>query len=514
MNRKAPHLLWMVATCLLALTVACTQDSGTETRGPPRTPGLLRHVGPVELTCHGVDLSPGDRVHAVMRAHVRGTTYCFSPGVYRLRTPLRPQQGDALVGRRGAVLDGSRVLRGWHRRGATWTTRAYLPESPSTHGECRPQAPTCTYAEDVFLDGHRLRRVAVVSAVSDGTFHADYRTNSVTVGDDPRGRLLEQAVAPSLVRSSRGNVTVANLVLEQAANEAQVGAVEARRAGPTLTAGEGWRIHDNEVRLNHGVGIGFGGSSSVVGNFIHGQGQLGFGAWGTGSILKNNEIAFNGSVGYSAGWEAGGGKSWKTTRLRVVHNHVHHNMGPGLWSDGGNINTRYAYNRITRNWRAGIQHEISYDTSILRNVIVGNGRRHKRWAWGAGIQIQSSGGLRVIDVAHNVVRNNANGITVIDSGSRMWESPAPHGPHIVRNVKVHHNTVTMHKGQATGAVEDRGDASIFTSNRVRFDHNSYYLESFRAPHFLWAGEDLRWAAWRSIGQKTDPHGRARLLRDR
>ena len=49
---------------------------------------------------------------------------------------------------------------------------------------------------------------------------------------------------------------------------------------------------------------------------------------------------------------------------------------------------------------------------------LGNGRSHKGWAWEAGIQIQSSGGAQLIDIAYNVVENNANGITLIDSGGR------------------------------------------------------------------------------------------------
>ncbi|MDQ4102451.1 MAG: right-handed parallel beta-helix repeat-containing protein [Actinomycetota bacterium] len=362
----------------------------------------------------------------------------------------------------------------------------------------------------MFVDKRRLRRVSSPSAVTAGTVYADYRTNTITIGDDPRSHLIEQAVAPSLIRATVDDVTVANLVVEQAANRAQVGAIEHRQVTP-YAAGSGWRILNNEVRLNHGVGIGFADASTVTGNFIHHQGQLGFGASGTGSVVSNNEISFNGAAGYSAEWEAGGSKSWKTEHHTLAHNYIHNNKGPGLWADGGNIHTNYEYNKIFDNWGPGITHEISYDATIRHNEISGNGRRHKGWAWDAGIQIQSSGGIKLIEVAYNVVSGNANGITVLDSGDRAAEQPAPHGAHIVQNVWIHDNTITMFKGEATGAVEDRGNPGIFTTNHNRFDANTYYLHSLTDPHFFWAGDEVGWIRWRGSGSGNDLNGRAQLM---
>jgi parallel beta-helix repeat protein len=322
---------------------------------------------------------------------------------------------------------------------------------------------------------------------------------------------MEQAVAPSLVRSTVDDVTVANLVLEQAANEAQVGAVENRQVTPHR-AGSGWRILDNEVRLNHGVGIGFADASTVTGNFIHHQGQLGFGAWGAGSVVSNNEVSFNGAAGYSPEWEAGGSKIWMTERQTVTQNYVHDNFGPGLWADGGNIDTTYEYNKVTDNWGAGIQHEISYDAVIRHNEISGNGRRHKGWAWEAGIQIQSSGGITLIEIAYNFVKGNANGITLIDSGGRALDRPVPHGPHVVQNVWVHDNTITMSAGETTGAVQDTGDRRIYTSNHNRFEANRYHLHSLTDPVFSWADTDMDWSRWRSLGDGNDLNGEAELSR--
>jgi parallel beta-helix repeat protein len=506
------HSLWfvMVALLLVLATLSLTRHDPSSERGTD--PGPAGPVGPVARPCEGVTVTTADDLQRVIDAHPAGTTYCLSAGTYRLETPLAPERGDAIIGHLGAVLNGSKVLTGWRRDGEVWSTTGFLPPAPGNHGQCLASRPTCAHTEDVFLDKRRLRRVESRSAVGAGTVHADYRTNTITVGEDPRDHLVEQAFAPSLVRATVDDVTIANLVLEQAANEAQTGAVESRQVKPHK-AGSGWRVLDNEVRLNHGVGVGLGDAGTLSGNFIHRQGQLGFGAWGTGSIVSDNEIAFNGGAGYSSEWEAGGAKSWMTERLTLTRNHVHGNMGPGLWTDGGNIHTTYEHNQITDNWGAGIQHEISYDATIRHNEISGNGRRHKGWAWEAGIQIQSSGGKQLIEVAHNVVTANANGIVLIDSGDRAEETPAPHGPHVVQNVWVHDNEVTMLTGETTGAVEDTGDHRIFSGNNNRFDDNTYYLESLTAPHFSWGGADLDWEHWRGLGNGNDLNGRAELVHD-
>ncbi|GAA2135292.1 hypothetical protein GCM10009844_00390 [Nocardioides koreensis] len=504
----------MLGVLLLVLTQGDPHGRPAEPGAPTPAatePGLTGQLGPVPRTCDGVVIDASVDAQAVIDAHPPGTTFCLSAGTHRVDTPLVPERGDALVGDRGAVLSGSRVLTGWRREGRVWTTQGFLPPSPGDHGECRASVPTCAATEDVFRDKRRLERVASRAAVAGGDVYADYRTGTISIGDDPRGHLVEQAVAPALVRAVVDDVTVANLVLEEAANEAQVAAIENRRVGRGTDAGSGWRIVHNEVRLNHGVGVGFGNDTVLRGNRIDHQGQLGFGAWGAGSVVSNNEISFNGTAGYSADWEAGGSKLWMTERLRLAHNHVHDNSGPGLWADGGNMDTTYAWNEIADNRGAGIQHEISYDATIAHNEITGNGRRHKGWAWDAGIQIQSSGGTGLIEVAHNTLAGNANGIVLLDSGHRAREAPTPHGPHVVRNVWVRGNTVTMRGGQTTGAVQDTGAPGIFTTGHNRFEGNTYHLDSLTEPHFSWGDEDLGWWSWRGLGNDHDGTGRAEVL---
>ena len=217
-------------------------------------------------------------------------------------------------------------------------------------------------------------------------------------------------------------------------------------------------------------------------------------------------------MGYDPDWEAGGLKSVDDPDVKLVGNLVHDNRGPGLWSDGACLRTTYRGNHITDNWGAGIQHEISYDALIERNDIAGNGRRHKGWAWEAGIQIQSSGGLGsgLIVVRRNTVADNAHGIMVLESGQRLSEWPATHGPHVVRKVLVRSNTVTLRPGQWTGVVQDVSSHAVFERG-IRFRHNTYHLDSATQESFAWEDDELTWKQWRTRARQ-DRGGQLLLAR--
>jgi hypothetical protein len=224
--------------------------------------------------------------------------------------------------------------------------------------------------------------------------------------------------------------------------------------------------------------------------------------WEQDVLVRGNRIVGNGTAGYDPGWEAGGVKAWVTEDVKFIGNRVDGNRGPGLWSDGGCLRTLYQGNQVTDNWGAGIQHEISYDARILKNRVVGNGHLHKGWAWEAGIQIQSSGGLGdgIILVSRNTVKDNPHGIMVLESGRRVTEYPSPHGRHVVRNVLVTANTVVLHPDEWTGVVQDVDSHAVFDRG-IRFRGNRYRLDSRTQESFAWKDELLDWRVWqRAEGQ--------------
>ncbi|MDP1465830.1 right-handed parallel beta-helix repeat-containing protein, partial [Klebsiella pneumoniae] len=83
-------------------------------------------------------------------------------------------------------------------------------------------------------------------------------------------------------------------------------------------------------------------------------GQIGIAGIGDDVLIENNEIAFNNYAGYGASWEAGGTKFVRTNNLIVRGNRVHHNNGPGLWTDIDNMNSTISDNDVFYNTGAGI----------------------------------------------------------------------------------------------------------------------------------------------------------------
>ena len=262
---------------------------------------------------------------------------------------------------------GREVVTGWTQTDGAWRATGYLPSHPFVHGECRDGYRGCGYAQAVFYDNRQLWRVDTRDELAPGRFFTDYDANAIWIADDPSARTVEVARTEAAIIGATKSVLVDGLVVEKFANRAQRGAIQA--------PGPGWRIQNNEIRLNHGHGV-FSGSvgGQVVGNHLHHNGQLGLGGEHDGQLVAHNEIDHNNTAGFDFLWEAGGMKWFNSSGLIVSDNYVHDNEGPGLWTDINNINTRYERNTVRGNTSHGISHEISYKATIRHNRIIDNGR--------------------------------------------------------------------------------------------------------------------------------------------
>lgn len=455
------------------------------------------HAGPLDTpgACVGVRVDTSTDLNAAVAANPPGTTFCLLEGVHRMTAPVTPKAGDSFIGERGAVLSGAKLITSeFVRQGSFWVASGQTQRNPTVKGTCQPSSFTgCRYAEDVYFDDRLLARVMDLPSLRPGTFYFDYGASRIYIADDPVGHRVEAAVARGAFRgwqTAAFDVTVRNLVIEKFANEAQFGAVN---------CGLRWVVEDNEVRFNHAMGIQ--GGSIVRNNSIHHNGQLGLGS--RGELVEGNEIAFNNTARFSAGWEAGGAKWVLTDGLVVRGNYVHDNDGPGLWTDIGNIRTRYEGNLIEDNSRAGIMHEISYDAVIRNNVVRGNGfGTTTGWLDGAGILIASSPN---VEIYGNVVSDNWNGIgvTQTDRGAGRF------GPYEAHDIFVHDNRVTMKVGR-TGLAQGVGDYSYFETRNNRFAGNTYVVSCSNASPFAWRSPRgqafdgrLSLAEWRSVGNDVD-----------
>lgn len=455
----------------------------------------VRLAGPsrrAAAPCRGTEVKPGTDLGAAVAASPEGATLCLRSGVHRVSKPVRPKDGQRLVGEPGAVVSGAKVVTGFDRSGRDWVAAAFLPRDPSPHGECA--IPGCAYSQDVFLGGVPLTRVLDPGDLGPGRFYQDFRTNRLYLRDNPDGRMVEQAYAPSILWSAARGVTVRGLVVEKAANEAQRAAIDNEGGG-------GWVIEDNEVRYNHGVGIR-GDSSAVRGNVVHHNGQLGMSGQGDGSLVEGNEIAWNNTAGYQCLWECGGTK-WSETRGLVVRgNWSHDNHGPGMWTDINNVDVLYEDNVVTDNQGYGILHEISYRATIRGNVVEDTRPRDGTGFFGGGEIVVSAS--PDVEVYGNRVRG-AVGIGILQQ--RRVDFPSSLGPHEARDIHVHDNTViatdpsSVAAGMATD-VPGLDDPARVAARNIRFSGNRYLLPDLSGRSFDWLGGLRTAKEWRGYGQDT------------
>jgi hypothetical protein len=484
---------WVGAAVLVAVAGVAVTAFMVATRGadePGKTVAPVTTLRPVDhpeagatrapAACRGTNLKPGDNVRAALRAAPPGRTFCFAKGTYRLPGPINPKDGQKLIAAPGAVLNGARVLGGWKRIQGRWVSEgAGLPDEPQPHGDCTT-GTACQYAEDVFVNNRLLKRVMNKTELKPGTVWEDYAADQVWLADNPASHRVEVALATAAVLGESRNVHVKGFIVEKFANSAQTGTIEGRSPG--------WNIVANEVRLNHGVGLGTIGGK-MLRNHTHHNGQMGMGGQGRNQVVADNEIDHNNTLDFDLGWEAGGGKWVETTGLRLENNYVHDNDGIGLWTDINNVDTTYKGNVIRDNADSGIHHEISFDAVIIDNELSGNGLKEPEVGWGAaGIRIAAS---PRVEISGNRLIGNANGIMLVQQ--ERTDSPSRLGPHEIRDIQVFDNDVTMGRG-VTGMVEDIGDESIFTRNNV-FKDNTYRLASSINEPFVWDGALVSKDAW-------------------
>ena len=324
--------------------------------------------------------------------------------------------------------------------------------------------------------------------MSAGEFYFDYAASRIYIANNPAGHKVEAAVAPRAFVSGASGVTVRGLTVELFANEAGAGAI---------WANYDWLVENCEVRLNHAVGIAYGGT--VRNNYIHDNGQAGITSYqSTGMLVENNEIAYNNYAGFDSHYDGGGTKFMRTRNLTLRGNNVHHNYGTGLWLDTDNTGALVEKNTTARNDGPGILHETGFKAIIRNNTVRRNGFNfHSGWIDGSGILLLASNNTQIY--GNRLERNREGiGLTQTDRGPT----------HITQNIDVHHNTIMTVTGTtAAGFVQSTNDPSYFTSKNIRFHHNTYVL---CAPsYFAWrdpSGNNayayLTRAKWVAAGNDT------------
>jgi hypothetical protein len=302
---------------------------------------------------------------------------------------------------------------------------------------------------------------------------------------EPGSVLDGQGVSEYAFGSSGNGVLIEGLVIRNYVGGFGQGAI--RSVGGALD----WTIRGNEIHHNRGAGIRANPGWKIIRNHIHHNSQIGIiGGFGRGVEVRDNEIAYNNPERAESPYVAAGGmKLLHTIGAKVIGNFSHHNGGPGLWTDGDNIDVLYEGNRVEDNAHAGIKHEVSCRATIRNNTALRNGFENNDWIAGAGILIINSPD---VTVTGNVVRNNNDGIGGVQASRK---SSGKNCTWQLKNLTVSGNVIEMRVGHTGVVTDDTSD--VFTSGWAnRFSSNTYSLHPTSGKFFRWLNKHLTYSEWR------------------
>jgi parallel beta-helix repeat protein len=166
---------------------------------------------------------------------------------------------------------------------------------------------------------------------------------------------------------------------------------------PTNTRGTFVNLDVSGARIVDADSTGKGihaGASVIRRCRIHDNQGVGINVSGLGFIVEDTELFANGSSSY-LGTGAAGIKITADQGSGVVRRvYSHDNVGNGMWTDCGTMNTTIEDNTVVRNFRKGIFVEISRGpVAVLRNVVKTNNSEDGFTA--GGIAVMSSRNVHV-----------------------------------------------------------------------------------------------------------------------
>jgi hypothetical protein len=459
-----------------------------------------------EATCN-ITFNPGENLPAIVSASAPGTTFCFTPGTYRMTTYITPKSNDVFIGSApGAILNGSQLVTSWTSSGSYWVASNQPQLIAQTADLCLVSTSTaCQFSDALFLDNQPLNRVMSLPEVVPGTFYRDYSSQQIYIADNPTGHAMEVIVCTHPILASgtgADGVTIQGLTIEKFAGD----------IGGAVQGNSTWIIQNDEVRLNHGDGIGADGK--LWGNYSHNNGAFGVegGYASTAMDVENNELAFNNWADF---YNGGGAHFVYATNLIVRNNYSHDNNGEGFHTDGDSANVLYEYNHTKNNTNAGILHEISWDAIIRYNLLEDetsvfpqfqiNG--NSLWVnYAIGFSNSSN-----VQVYGNTITNCTNGIGgVLDFRGNSTLGPHTGQPYLLQNLEVHDNTFSKISNIAVGIVKSSKppgyDNSVYTSWNNHFTNDTYILANSDGLYFTWmdtsgkhAYATYTWTQWQSFG---------------
>jgi parallel beta-helix repeat protein len=279
-------------------------------------------------------------------------------------------------------------------------------------------------------------------------------------------------------------VTIQNLVIH---NMPQVG------IATDYGANSGWKIDHNEVSGAR-AGIAIGDQFRVTNNFIHHNRQYGFtGFRTTGSVIENNEFAYNAWDHPNHIGDSANSKLANVTNTTIRNNYIHDNLWSGIWFDGnGSSGNLVEGNTVTNNLGNGIFNEAAGSLIVRNNTVTNSSQRN--------IYISESHDMQVYGNTLSGGPSSSLQIGLFQDGNRVGESA-------MQNNSIHDNYITVPSGgmaiQLTCSNLTAAACSLYsTSHNVVFRNNHYTVPSLTSRWWYWNQAYRDWAGWRGQGQDT------------
>jgi len=434
-----------------------------------------------------------------------GDTLYVHEGVYREGVELsgaNAHQGEPgahvrIIGwpQEAVEIKGSDVVTDWKKHaGGTHPATTAPADRPASSGKVYVRENWPHNTQQVFCDGKPLTQIGGfvgqgyiqeswrgrkgrnLADIEDGSFYYDRKSQSLYVwlpgGADPAQHVVEAQVR------SIGLGTCDLNYYDIAGFKVTHGSV-----GIGGSFGSHNTLENIEVTYADFCGINVGGAFNTLINCkSNHNGNTGLSTFNRGHRVLSCEVRFNNRRRWSAGWHAGGMKSFSSDTVIsgcVAEGNIE---SPGIWFDGSNTGVTIENCRCFRNGM-GIMYEIGERAIIRNNLCYEN--------TGRGIYISNSAYCSIV---HNLCyRNGMSGIVVIGverEGGTVGDEETTYTPARCNVVWGNVLMDNCYPGLAIKGWEGRPEL-ILPDERIKSnagnvsDYNIFYRSTQRGVPFWW-----------------------------
>jgi hypothetical protein len=397
-----------------------------------------------------------------------GGTIVLREGTYRegdLEIPAGKRLTIQSAAGEAVWVSGSDILTTWTSSGGDWKHTGFTPSFSA--GDLNPTLVNDSFPEagdpdEAFIDGRELNQVGTRTAVVPGTFFVDDPNNTVWIGDNPSGKVVEAASRDEALTIKGAGTVVRGIGFHHYATHiSRLGAVKARANGV---------IFENDVFAdNAAAGVSILAADAVVRSCTAiNNGQLGVHGDGANRLLvEGNLLRGNNRERFSAIAASGGLKATDSDFVTLRRNLADANLAHGLWLDLSSDNGTIVRNVSRNNFAAGIIVEVSTTEVIASNVSVYNA---------AGVIV---GETSAADIYNNVTIGNDVPIQVVDG----FRDPTPVDIAVRNNVLASPSTGSDRPMVIADDVNQKRSASTM---RVTTDRNRYFRRSTTTTPYVMA----------------------------